>query len=75
MAKCNFKKPLNCSISMWHGQTNEHEFECFYTMPIKKNHFKKQKIWDSLFEKHSKFQNFDEIFYCGMTRLRNTNSF
>ena len=27
----------------------------------------------SLFQKHSKFQNFDEIFYCGMTRLRNTN--
>ena len=22
----------------------------------------------SLFKKHSKFQNFDEIFYCGMTR-------
>ena len=22
--------------------------------------------------KHSKFQNFDEIFDCGMTRLRNT---
>ena len=27
----------------------------------------------SLFKKHSKFQNFDEIFYCGMTRPRNTN--
>ena len=27
----------------------------------------------SLFKKHSKFQNFNEIFYCGMTRLRNTN--
>ena len=27
----------------------------------------------SLFKKHSKFQNFDEIFRCGMTRLRNTN--
>ena len=26
----------------------------------------------SLFKKHSKFQNFDEIFYCGMTRLRHT---
>ena len=25
----------------------------------------------SLFKKHSKFQNFDEIFYSGMTRLRN----
>ena len=27
----------------------------------------------SLFKKHSKLQNFDEIFYCGITRLRNTN--
>ena len=27
----------------------------------------------SMFKKHSKFQNFDEIFYSGMTRLRNTN--
>ena len=27
----------------------------------------------SLFRKQSKFQNFDEIFYCGMTRLRNTS--
>ena len=27
----------------------------------------------SLFKKHSKFQNFDEIFYCGLTSLRNTN--
>ena len=26
-----------------------------------------------MFKKHSKFQNFDEIFYSGMTRLRNTN--
>ena len=24
----------------------------------------------SLFKKHSKFQNFEEIFYCGMTRLK-----
>ena len=27
----------------------------------------------SLFKKHPKFQNFDEIFYCGMRSLRNTN--
>ena len=25
----------------------------------------------SLFKKHSKFQKFDEILYCGMTRFRN----
>ena len=27
----------------------------------------------SLFKKHSKFQNYDEIFYCGMTQVSNTN--
>ena len=27
----------------------------------------------SLFKKHSKFQNLDEIFYCVLTSLRNTN--
>ena len=27
----------------------------------------------SLFKKHSKFRNYDEIFYCGMTRINNTN--
>ena len=26
-----------------------------------------------MFKKHLKFQKFDETFYCGMTRLRNTN--
>ena len=28
----------------------------------------------SLFKKYSEFQNFDELFYCGMTRLTDTNS-
>ena len=27
----------------------------------------------SRLKKHSKFQNVDEIFHCGMTRLRNMN--
>ena len=27
----------------------------------------------SLFKKHSKFQNFDEIIYCGKARLSKTN--
>ena len=43
--------------------------------------FSETKIWDrvclrnieSLFKKYSKFQNFDEIIYCGMTSLTNTN--
>ena len=43
--------------------------QCQYTRTILRNKI----VGESLFKKHSKFQNFDEIFYCGMTRLRNTN--
>ena len=43
--------------------------QCQYTGIILRN----KNMGQSLFKKHSKFQNFDEIFYCGMTRLRNTN--
>ena len=32
----------------------------------------KYRKYMSLIKKYSKFLNFDEIFYCGMTRLRNT---
>ena len=39
-----------------------------YTRTILRN----KNMGQSLFKKHSKFQNFDETFYCGMTRLRNT---
>ena len=28
----------------------------------------------NLFKKHSKFQNLDEVFYCGMTKLIHTRS-
>ena len=46
MGKCNFKKPFelhNFNDLFYCGMTHEHEFECFYTMSINKNHFKKQK--------------------------------
>ena len=49
----------NLSVSM----------QCQYTRTILRN----KNVGQSLFKKHSKFQNFDEIFYCGMTRLSNTN--
>ena len=58
---------------LWHGKTQEHNLsvfiQCHYTRTISNN----KNMRQSLFKKHSKFQNFDEIFYCGMTRLRNTN--
>ena len=40
-----------------------------YTRTILRDKNMKQ----SLFKKHSKFESFNEIFYCDMTRLRNTN--
>ena len=43
--------------------------QCQYTRITLKN----KSMGQSLFKKHSKFQNSDEVFSCGMTRLRNTN--
>ena len=43
--------------------------QCLYTRTILRNN----NMGQSLYKKHSKFQNFDEIFYCDMTKLRNTN--
>ena len=40
-------------------------------MSVHKNHYKKQKYRQSLFKKQSKFQKFDEILYCQMTRFNN----
>ena len=41
--------------------------QCQYTKTILRN----KNIGQSLLKKHSKFQKFDEILYCGMTRFRN----
>ena len=38
----------------------------------KKNILRKKDMGHSLFKKHSKFLNFDKIFYCGIARLSNT---
>ena len=43
--------------------------QCQHTRTI----LRKKNMGQSLFKAHSKFLNFDEIFYCGMTRPRNTN--
>ena len=42
-------------------------------MSITRTILRKKNIGQSLFKKPSKFQNFSEIFYCGMTKPRNTN--
>ena len=41
--------------------------QCQYTRTILRN----KNMGQSLCKKHSKFQKFDEIVYCGMTRFRN----
>ena len=40
-------------------------------MSTHKNNLRNKSLGQNLFKKHLKFQNFDEILYCGMTRLRN----
>ena len=42
VGRIHFKK-LYRNISPRHDQAQEQEFGCFYTMPIYKNHLKKQK--------------------------------
>ena len=61
------------NISLWHDQAQEQEIWFPSIIFIVKNHLKKQNIGQGLFKKHSNFQNFDEIFCCSITRLRNTN--
>ena len=46
MGRRNFKKSFEIlqfqgNILLWHDQTQEHDFGCFYTMSIHKNRFKK----------------------------------
>ena len=44
--------------------------QCQHTRTILRN----KNMGQSLFKKHSKFQNFDDILYCGMTIFRNVKS-
>ena len=66
----NFKLSMKYFTVSWLVRnTNFGVFiQCQYTRTI----LRKKNMGQSLFKKHSKFQNFDEIFYCGMTRIRNT---
>ena len=63
---------MQWNILLWHDQNQNMNLsvftQCQYTGTILRN----KNMGQSLFKKHSKFQNSDEIFYCGMTRLRNT---
>ena len=48
MVEGNFKKPFEFHkfseiFYLWHDQTQEHEFRCFYAMSIHKNHSKTQR--------------------------------
>ena len=47
MGQSLFKKhsKFRWNILLWHNQTQEHEFGCFYTVSVHRNYFKKE-IWD-----------------------------
>ena len=45
----------------------------FIQSPYARTILRNSNMEQSLFKKHLKFQNFDEIVYCGITALRETN--
>ena len=53
-----------------HDQAQEQKIIFFLTTFIDNNHFKKEKYGAT---KPFELNNFSEIFYYGMTRLKNTN--
>ena len=53
-------------------QAQEQEISFLLVIFIDKNHFKKGKS-GTILRTIFKFYNFSEIFYCGVTRLRNKN--
>ena len=56
-----------------HEQAEEHEIRFLLIMFIDKKHFKKGNMGQRNFRKPFEFHNFSEIFYYGMTSLRNKN--
>ena len=62
-----FKETFKISKFQWN--ISLFLIQCQQTRTI----LRKKNMGQCLFKKYSKFQNYDEIFYCGKTRLRNTN--
>ena len=60
-------------ISLLHNQAQEQEIMFLLTIFIGKHSLRKENMGQRNFKKPFKFHNFSEIFYCGMTRLRNTS--
>ena len=62
MGQRNFKKPFEFYSLLWHGKTQEHNLsvfiQCHYTRTISSN----KNMRQSLFKKHSKFQNSMKYF-------------
>ena len=60
------------NISLLLDQAQEHEIRFLLIIFIDKTTLRKQNVRQRNFQKHFKFHKFSEIFYCSMTRLRNT---
>ena len=56
-----------------HEQAQEKEIKSVLIIFIDKNHIRKKNMEQRNFKKPFELHNFSEIFYCGMTRLRNRN--
>ena len=67
MGQLNFKKPF-VTVSYFTAARPGSGTRIWVFLYILRN----KNIGQSLFRKHSKFQNFHEIFHCGMTKLENT---
>ena len=65
--KCVFK-----NFSLLHDQTQEQEIVLLIIFTYK-NCFKNENMGQLNFKKPFEFHSFSEMFYCGMTRLRNTD--
>ena len=71
----NFSEIFYCGMTRLRNTNLSAFIQCQYKShwPFSRTILRNKNMGQSLFKKHSKFQNFDEIFYCGMTRLSNTN--
>ena len=61
------------NISLLLDQAQEQEIRFLLIIFIDKTTLRKENMGQRNLMKHFKFRDFSEIFYCGMTRLKNTN--
>ena len=67
----NFENLLKYFTVAWTGPGTRNKVS--FNHLLIRTTLRNKNMGQSLFKKYSKFQNFDQIFYCSMTRFRNTN--